>query len=233
MKSLPNNGAKIDVYYLSPFTTLNLKQTHSLQTKTIFELLHESSKTITSELELEKVVQRVTDIGTELVGAQFGAFFYNVINQNGEEYVLYTISGVEKEAFSKFPMPRNTKIFSPTFLAQGTVRYDDVTSQPHYGQNPPYHGMPKGHLPVKSYLAVPVVSTFTKEPIGGLFFGHSDVGVFTEESEKLIEGVAMQAAIAIVNARLFDEKKNTERKLLEQREQYKSIFNATFDSIII
>jgi PAS domain S-box-containing protein len=204
-----------------------------LQTKPVFELLYEASKAISSEIELQNVVQRVTDIGTELAGAQFGAFFYNVIDHKGESYVLYTISGVAREAFSKFPMPRNTKIFEPTFTARGTVRYDDVTQQPHYGQNPPYHGMPKGHLPVRSYLAVPVVSPFTKEAIGGLFFGHSDIGVFTEESEKLIEGVAVQAAIAITNARLFEEKKRTEARLLEQKEQYRSIFNATSDSAII
>jgi PAS domain S-box-containing protein len=204
-----------------------------LQPKTIFELLHESAKAITSELELEKVVQRVTDIGTELAGAQFGAFFYNVINQKGESYILYTISGVPKEHFSKFPMPRNTKIFEPTFTARGTVRYDDVTQQPHFGQNAPYYGMPKGHLPVKSYLAVPVVSPVNGEAIGGLFFGHSDIGVFKEEAEKLIEGVATQAAIAITNARLFEEKKRTEESLIEQREQYRSIFNATSESMII
>lgn len=204
-----------------------------METKTIFELLHETSKAISSEIELEKVVQRVTDIGTGLVHAQFGAFFYNVLNQQGESFLLYTISGVPKEAFSKFPMPRNTKIFSPTFMAQGTVRYDDVTQQAHYGQNPPYHGMPKGHLPVKSYLAVPVISPINGEAIGGLFFGHSDAAVFNQESEKLIEGVAIQAAIAMTNARLFEEKKQAEQKLYEQREQYRSIFNATSDSAII
>lgn len=195
--------------------------------------MHETGKSITSEIELEKVVQRVTDIATELIKARFGAFFYNVTNQNGESLVLYTISGVPKEAFSKFPMPRNTKIFEPTFTAKGTVRYDDVTVQPHYGQNAPYHGMPKGHLPVKSYLAVPVVSPLTKEAIGGLFFGHPEPGMFTEASEKLMEGVALQAAIALTNARLFEEKKQSELKLIEEREQYKSIFNATSDSALI
>ncbi|TCZ73736.1 PAS domain S-box protein [Flaviaesturariibacter aridisoli] len=199
----------------------------------IFELLLESGRTISSEIELETVVQRVTDIGTELSGAQFGAFFYNVVNQAGESYVLYTISGVPREAFSRFPMPRNTRIFEPTFTARGTVRYDDVTKEPHYGKNPPYHGMPEGHLPVRSYLAVPVVNPFTKEAIGGLFFGHEDVGVFTEASEKLIEGMALQAAIAMSNARLFDEKKRIERSLQEERDQYRSIFEASSDSMII
>ena len=205
----------------------------SLRTKTVYELLYEASKVITAEIELQNVVQKVTDIATELAGAQFGAFFYNVTNPNGESLVLYTISGVAKEAFSKFPMPRNTKIFEPTFSATGTERYDDVTQQPHYGQNPPHQGMPRGHLPVRSYLAVPVVSPFTKEPIGGLFFGHPEPGIFTEESEKLVEGIAIQAAIAITNARLFEEKRHSEAQLKEQREQYKSIFNAITDSAII
>ncbi|RYY91825.1 MAG: GAF domain-containing protein, partial [Chitinophagaceae bacterium] len=199
---------------------MNPTQSTRLDTRTLFELLLEAGKAINSEVELEKVVQKVTDIATQLTGAQFGAFFYNVINTDGEAFLLYTISGVSREAFSKFPMPRNTKIFEPTFLAKGIVRYDDVTAQPHYGQNPPYHGMPRGHLPVRSYLAAPVVNPFTGEAIGGLFFGHPEVGVFSPESERLLEGITAQAAIAVGNARLFDEKKAIEQRLVEQKEQY-------------
>ncbi len=220
------------VVNLTAFFALHEKL-FALRTKTVFELLYEASKVITSEIELQNVVQKVTDIATEMAGAQFGAFFYNVTNQTGESLLLYTVSGVAKEAFSKFPMPRNTEIFAPTFAAIGTVRYDDVTQQPHYGNNSPHQGMPKGHLPVRSYLAVPVVSPFTKEPIGGLFFGHPEPGVFTEESEKLVEGIAVQAAIAITNAKLFEERRYSEARLTEQREQYRSIFNAITDSAII
>lgn len=199
----------------------------------IYELLLESGKSITSEVELEKLVQRVTDIGTEVSGAQFGAFFYNIIDSKGESYVLYTISGVPREAFSKFPMPRNTAIFHPTFAGLRTVRYYDVTKEPHYGKMAPHYGMPKGHLPVCSYLAVPVISPISKEVIGGLFFGHSEAGVFTERSEKLIEGIAAQAAIAMGNAHLFREMRNAEAKLQEQREQYRSIFQRTTDAMLI
>lgn len=199
----------------------------------IFEILLETGKAITSEIEMENLVQRITDVGTQVSGAEFGAFFFNKVNESGEKYVLYTISGVPREAFSKFPMPRNTKIFDPTFAGKGTVRYDDVTAQPHFGQNPPYNGMPKGHLPVRSYLATPVVSPLTKEVIGGLFFGHPEAGVFTERSEKLIEGVAAQAAIAMGNAQLFEEKKNTEARLREQSEQYQSVFYSSPNAMII
>jgi two-component sensor histidine kinase len=62
--------------------------------------------------------------------------------------------------------------------------------------------MPRGHVPVKSYLAVPVKSR-SGEVIGGLFFGHRRAGVFSERAEGLVVGIAAQAAIAIDNARLY------------------------------
>ncbi|MGH2911272.1 MAG: GAF domain-containing protein, partial [Solirubrobacteraceae bacterium] len=68
---------------------------------------------------------------------------------------------------------------------------------------PPHYGMPAGHLQVRSYLAVPVVSR-SAEVIGGLFFGHPDVGVFTQRAEQIIVAVATQAATAIDNARLYE-----------------------------
>jgi serine phosphatase RsbU (regulator of sigma subunit) len=99
-------------------------------------------------------------------------------------------------------MPRNTAIFAPTFEGQGIVRLDDVLADPRYGHSAPYHGMPEGHLPVRSYLAVPVV-TSDGEVVGGLFFGHHEPGVFDLEAERLVEGIASHAAIAIENARLY------------------------------
>jgi two-component sensor histidine kinase len=78
--------------------------------------------------------------------------------------------------------------------------------------------MPPGHLPVVSYLAVSVVSR-SGEVLGGLFFGHPDKGVFTASTERLMTGVAAQAAIAIDNARLFQaaQREIAERKSAEER----------------
>ena len=157
---------------------------------------------IAAELDLERLVQTVTDAGVELSGAEFGAFFYNVLNDAGESYMLYTLSGAPREAFERFPMPRNTAVFGPTFAGEGVVRMHDVTQDPRYGRNAPYNGMPEGHLPVRSYLAVPVVSR-DGEVVGGLFFGHPRPGVFTERAERIMSAIAVQAAIAIGNARLY------------------------------
>jgi signal transduction histidine kinase len=120
---------------------------------------------------------------------------------------------VPREAFSKFPMPRNTAVFAPTFNGEGIVRSDDILKDPRYGKNDPHYGMPKGHLPVRSYLAAPVVSR-SGEVLGGLFFGHPEPGKFTDRSERLIAGIAAQAAITIDNARLFQA---AEREVAERR----------------
>ncbi|HEY0710305.1 MAG TPA: ATP-binding protein, partial [Polyangia bacterium] len=155
--------------------------------------------------------QALTDAATEITDAQFGSFFYNVVNDRGESYTLYTLSGAPPEAFANFPMPRNTAIFGPTFRGDGVVRLEDVTKDERYGKSAPYHGMPRGHLPVRSYLAIPVVSR-TGEVLGGLFFGHGEPGKFTSRHERLITGIAAQAAIALDNARLYEQAREAERQ---------------------
>jgi len=175
----------------------------------VTEALNNVGAIVASDLDRSNVVQAVTDAGTELTGAEFGAFFYNVVDEKGEAYTLYTISGVPREAFSKFPMPRNTAVFEPTFKGTGIVRSPDITRDPRYGHNAPYHGMPAGHLPVRSYLAVPVRGR--SEVLGGLFFGHSQAGRFTEQHERLALGIASWASVALENARLYTSAQEANR----------------------
>jgi PAS domain S-box-containing protein len=165
------------------------------------EVLNRAGAALGRETDLQRLVQIVTDAGVELTCAQFGAFFYNVLNDRGESYMLYTLSGVPAEAFSRFPMPRNTGVFAPTFRGEGIVRSEDITQDARYGNNPPHKGMPEGHLPVRSYLAVPVIGR-DGAVLGGLFFGHAAVGVFTERSERGLAGLAAEAAVAIDNVHL-------------------------------
>ena len=184
------------------------------------EMLNRVAPRLAAELDLNKLVQVVTDIATELVGAEFGSFFHNVTNEKGESYLLYTLSGVSRSAFEGFPMPRNTAVFGPTFRGEGIVRSDNITRDPRYGKSAPYYGMPKGHLPVCSYLAVPVISR-SGEVLGGLFFGHSAPGKFTPAHEEIMAGVAAQTAIAMDNARLFEQAQWVQAELKRSNEDLK------------
>jgi PAS domain S-box-containing protein len=167
---------------------------------------------VAAEFDLDRLVQHVVDAGVELTGAEFGAFFYNRIDDEGESYMLYALSGAPRSKFENFGMPRNTEVFAPTFAGEGPVRSGNIRKDPRYGHNEPHSGMPKGHLPVTSYLALPVISR-TGDVLGGLFFGHADEDVFNERAERLALGLSAQAAVAIDNARLFNASQRVNQTL--------------------
>lgn len=204
---------------------LRVRKALAEETRTL-GILNALGTKLNAELDLERVVQAVTDAGVSLTGAQFGAFFYNVVDAKGESYTLYTLSGVPVSKFENFSMPRNTAVFAPTFSGESVVRSDDITADPRYGKNAPYKGMPQGHLPVRSYLAVPVTSR-SGEVLGGLFFGHADPAVFGEAMERTLVTVAGQAATAIDNVKLFhaeqrelEERRRAEAELQRQRDEF-------------
>jgi PAS domain S-box-containing protein len=188
----------------------------------VLELLNKTGAMLASNLKQDAIIQTVTDAVTEMTGAQFGAFFYNTIGEEGEAFLLYTLAGAPREAFSKFPLPRATPLFGPTFRGEKIIRADDILESPLYGHWGPHFGMPAGHLPVRSYLAVPVVSR-SGEVHGGLFLGHGEPAMFTASHEAIVAGIAPQAAIAIDNSRLFETAERSRQELeqltqtLEQR----------------
>jgi signal transduction histidine kinase len=140
--------------------------------------------------------------------------------------MLFTLSGAHASQFD-FGMPRATAVFHPTFAGECVIRSDDITQDPRYGLSGPHFGMPEGHLPVRSYLAVPVVGR-TGEVIGGLFFGHEEPGRFGDRHEQLMIGIAAQAAVAMDNARLFQA---AQRELVqrEEAEQALRVLNETLE----
>ena len=166
---------------------------------------------VASELDREKIVQIVTDAATELTTASMGAFFYNVVDpKSGEAFLLHTLSGAAKGAFESFPQPRATALFGPTFRGEGVTRIADVRADPRYGLSAPFHGMPKGHPPVRSFLAVPVKGR-DGAALGGLFFGHPQAGVFTQQHERLATGIASWASVALENAHLYERAQEVSR----------------------
>ena len=98
--------------------------------------------------------QAVIDGAREIIGAAYGAFFYNVVGADGESYALYRLSGAPPEAFANFPMPRKTEVFAPTFDGVGVVRSDDITQDPRHGRNAPWRGMPSIRRSISRCTAV-------------------------------------------------------------------------------
>jgi PAS domain S-box-containing protein len=166
------------------------------------DTLNRAATTLASELDLEQLTETITASATRLIGARYGAFFERIpagAESDTDVWKLGSMSGAKAEQFAQFGFPRPTVLFGPSFRAEGVVRCVDVLQDPRYGS---MGGMPKGHVPVRSYLAAPVISR-TAETLGVLLFGHPEPGRFGEREEAMIVGFAGQASIALDNARLF------------------------------
>jgi PAS domain S-box-containing protein len=152
--------------------------------------LSEVGVTVAASLDQGAIVQKVTDAATALTKAEFGAFFYRVVDpQTDDSDMLFTLSGVPKEAFASFSEFRSAAIFGPAFYGEAVVRLDDVTKNPLYAKSSPGDGKAATRLPVRSYLAVPVKAA-SGDVLGGLVFGHSQSGVFTAQHEQIATGIA-------------------------------------------
>jgi PAS domain S-box-containing protein len=178
---------------------------------TITEKLTQTGAWVASTLDHTAIVQRVTDTATELTHAQFGVFFYESRDpQTGARRPQYVLSGAVRDSFSAFPAPQSAQDLEALFRGEGSVRLADVTLESGYEKELPRFGLLADPAPIRSYLAVPVRGV-TRDVLGGLFFGHSRPGIFTEQHQRIAEGIAASTSVPLENARLFFEAQNANR----------------------
>jgi PAS domain S-box-containing protein len=166
----------------------------------VLEILTQTGNLLNSKLGLRATVQAATDAATGYLGAQFGSFFYSSESNPGESHSPFALSGISTEQFAKLDLPWKTRLFGATFRGEDVIRSGDITRHPLYK---PGRATPD-RLAVRSYLAAPVVSK-SGQMHGGLFFGHEEADRFSAFNECVVRGIASQAALAIDNARVFDQ----------------------------
>jgi len=184
----------------------------------ILEAVNRTGQVLASTLDLDTLSQAILDAGTELSGARYGAFFHDT-GVEGAPMRLAAMSGASRAAFERIGPAPSAAVFGAARGVGAVLRSDDIQTDPRYAALVA-HGMQPGHLKLRSLLVLPVVSHSGKV-LGGLFFGHRDAGVFTERAERMLAGVAAQAAVAMDNAHLYDaaQKSARERDALLQSER--------------
>jgi PAS domain S-box-containing protein len=184
----------------------------------VLELLNSTGSALASTRDLASLLQEVTDAATRIGGARFGAFYYHSGDAEGAPEMLHALSGSAAEQFPNFGRPRASALFGIGLRGEGTVRSNDLLRDPRHAEAMREES---ATLPViRSYLAVPVVSR-SGAVMGSLYFGHPEPDMFSERTERIIGGIAAQAAVAIDNARLYAAAQHAaeERKALLDSER--------------
>ena len=182
----------------------------------VLEAVNQIGLALASQLAIDPLLQLVTDSATQLVGAEFGAFFAKSVNEQGDALMLYTLSGADRANFQHLSLPYASAPFDLALGSEGVIRADDIDLHPAFGRLSPFLLTPPHDLPARSCLAVPVVSR-EGTVFGGLFFGHSAVGTFNAQHESAVTIIAAQTAVAIEKARLLAEAQQARQAAEEAR----------------
>ena len=169
------------------------------------ELLNRATLRVSGQLDPEKIEREVTEIATALAGAEFGAFVHHAAAQEGQTCKLSFVCGSSPDTLADFPDAPSQARFAAVFRGEGLVRIGDAADPT-----------------VRSWLAAPIVAR-TGEVLGGLFLGHSLPDRFTGHHASLIAGIAAQGAIALDNARLFEQTQWVQRELKRSNEELRRV----------
>lgn len=163
--------------------------------------LNRAAIIISRDLDLGRIVHAVTSIATELSQAEFGAFYQTVFVGGRETYRLAALSDGDHNNLDETALAQNQAAFEAVFNSARAIAVDDTRNIAGPAISTLHFTTPVGSWPVVSALAVPVLSS-SGAVLGGLFLGHSQTAMFSDDVLALTGAVAAQAATAIDNAHL-------------------------------
>ena len=158
--------------------------------------LLEAGIALASDLSLDSLLQRLTEVAAELTGARYAAL--GVISPAGSRLERFVTHGLDDDTrFSIGDPPHGRGILGALITDAKPLRLHAI------GDDPRSVGFPPNHPPMHTFLGVPVVLRGTA--YGNLYLTKKEGGGdFTEADEELVGLLAAQAAVAIENARLYE-----------------------------
>jgi signal transduction histidine kinase len=161
------------------------------------ERLLAESTVLTRETSLEGVLQRVTDLARELIGARYAAF--GVLSPDHVTLEAFYSSGLDPATSDWIEaLPTGKGVLGVLIRDTKPLRLARLDN------HPASSGFPPDHPPMQSFLGVPVMGRVAV--LGNLYLtDRIQAAEFSEEDEHLAVLLAQQAAAAIENARLHEE----------------------------
>ncbi|MBP2647834.1 MAG: putative two-component system sensor kinase [Gemmatimonadetes bacterium] len=161
------------------------------------ERLLYANLSLATEMSVDRVLQKVTDVAVELIGCRYAAL--GVLGADGRALESFTTTGITAEHRQQIgALPRGHGILGLVIREATVVRLPDLR------KHPDSYGFPPNHPPMHSFLGVPIIgrrgvfgNLYMTEKLGG--------GAFTDEDEYVGLLLAAQAAAAVENARLHGE----------------------------
>lgn len=180
--------------------------------------LNKAAVAITSELELDRVLQRIVDAARGLAECKYAAL--GVLGEDGyiERFPTSGISEVDREKIGA--PPRGHGLLGVMLRAGRTIRIPDISKDPRRS------GFPPNHPPMTALLGVPIF--VQGKLVGDLYLTDKLDGTeFKEEDEWLVQLLATHAATALTNAQLHAQNIEALQRVSRERARSQALFRVT------
>ena len=157
------------------------------------EILNSIGNLISEKLDSSFVLQRVIDATAKITGATVAAF---LSNNSPDAVPLYADLTEKVQLREDFARCINTGIIEEVFSTGNIMLVADTYNDEKFAADTT--------APFRSFLGVPVID-LSGNITGGLFFGHLLPGTFKPAHLEMLSSIASQAAVALDNAKLFEE----------------------------
>lgn len=164
---------------------------------------------IGSDLDLEATLRRIIRAAKDLTSAPYGAL---AVRDPDGTLISFVHDGIDEETARRIGrLPVGTGLLSVSLLDTPALLVEDLT------QHPAAVGFPDHHPPMHAFLGVPI--TIRGTVFGNLYLTQDEPGrLFAESDEVAARALALAAAVAIDNARLFGRQRRLVKWLDASRE---------------
>jgi sigma-B regulation protein RsbU (phosphoserine phosphatase) len=166
----------------------------------ILLLLNEIARELTSILNLDELLGRIAELLRRLIDYQM--FSIHLLDASGEKLQNRFSLRFNENVHVKQEVPLGYGLVGQAAQTREAVLVPDVCKDPRYVE---------GNPETRSELAVPLI--YKDKVIGVLDLEHTKRGYFTDDHRRTLMTLAAQVAIAIENARLYEEIARQERRL--------------------
>jgi signal transduction histidine kinase len=174
----------------------------------VLAALSAALRAVTFGSSLDRVLHQLAESARDLVGARYAAI--GLPEPEGDEFARFVTVGMSDELIEQLgPLPRTHGLLDAMLSDPSPFRTSDIT------QDARFRGWwPAAHPQMRSFLGVPIVSS---GDIIGAFYLTDKRGepAFSAADEAAVVLLASHAAVAIDQARLFDDSR--ELALVQER----------------
>ena len=163
-------------------------------------LLNEIARELTSILNLDELLKRVGELLSRIIDYQM--FSVLLVDPEGDKLQHRFALRFQERLHLKHDIPIGRGLVGYAVQAKEAVLAADVSKDPRYILLNPE---------TRSELAVPLI--YKEKVIGVLDLEHTRRGYFTEDHKRTLTTLAAQIAIAIENARLYEQIAKQEQRL--------------------